>query len=125
MRSTDSKLAALQRAYNLGHQTAALNILGGTEVRVYTRTPKSKPGWQVSNYRRPYPEGTRVAVLVDAYAAGAPSFYVVPVEELEQMLEDDHMASFPHGRPRSPDSMHAVVKPEWVTDYRDAWHLAD
>lgn len=126
MRSTDSKLAALQRAYNLGHQAAALKILGGTEVRVYTRTPKSKPGWQVSDYRRPYPEGTRVAVLVDAYSAGSPSFYVVPTEELSRMLEDDIRACFPTGvRPVSPNATHAVVKPEWVTEYRDAWHLAD
>jgi hypothetical protein len=127
VRSTDSKLAALQRAYNLGHQAAALNILGGTEVRVYTRTPKSKPGWQVSDYRRPYPDGTRVAVLVDAYSADEPpKFFVVPTDELGRLLEADIRACFPTGvRPVSPHSTHAVVKPEWVTEYRDAWHLAD
>jgi hypothetical protein len=124
MRSSDARLAALQRAYDKGHPEIALAILAGS-VRVYTRTPKSRPGWQVSNYRDPYPTGTEAVVLVDAYATGNPEgFYVVPIADISKILLDLFDRTFPDGvRPVSPSSTHAVVTPESVEQYRDAWDL--
>jgi hypothetical protein len=122
MRSSDSKLAAVQRAYDRGHAAVALMILEG-QVRTYTRTPKSKPGWQVADYRNPYPSGTAAVVLVDAYATGKPDgFYIVPIADIRKIIMDDHNAAFPDGvRPVNPESTHAVVTPESVQQYRDAW----
>jgi hypothetical protein len=119
-------MAALQEAYDTGHADVALRILGGS-VRVYTRSPKSKPGWQVSDYRNPYPEGTEFVVLVDSYRTGRPEgFYVVPVEDVEQILADHFRAVFPSGvRPVSPGSTHSVVTVEQVRQYRDAWSTAE
>jgi hypothetical protein len=126
VRSSDSKLAALQEAYDAGHPEVALRILGGS-VRVYTRSPKSKPGWQVSDYRNPYPEGTEFVVLVDSYRTGRPEgFYVVPVADVEQILADQFRSVFPDGvRPVSPDATHSVVTVDSVSQYRDAWSAAE
>lgn len=103
-------------------------ILAG-KVRAYTRSPKSRPGWQVSDYRSPYPPGTAAVVLVDAYATGKPDgYYVVPITDIRKIIMDDHNAAFPDGvRPVSPEATHAVVTPESVEQYRDAWdfYLAD
>jgi hypothetical protein len=122
MRSSDSKLAALQRAYDSGHSEVALMILAG-KVRTYTRGPGSKPGWQVSDYRNPYPSGTAAVVLVDSFPTGKPEgFYVVPIADIREILMDLFDAAFPDGvRPVSPESTHAVVTPESVKRYRDAW----
>lgn len=122
MRSSDSKLTAVQRAYDAGHPEVALMILAG-KVRTYTRTPKSKPGWQVSDYRNPYPPGTAAVVLVDAYAAGKPEgYYIVPIADIRKIIMNGHDAAFPDSvRPVSPESTHAVVTPESVKRYRDAW----
>jgi hypothetical protein len=97
-------------------------ILAG-KVRTYTRTPKSKPGWQVSDYRNPYPKGTAAVVLVDAYATGKPDgYYIVPIADIRKIIMDDYNAAHPDGvRPVSPASTHAVVTPESVEQYRDAW----
>ena len=122
MRSSDSKLAAVQRAYDAGHPEVALMILAG-KVRTYTRTPKSKPGWQVADYRNPYPSGTAAVVLVDAYATGKPDgYYIVPIADIRKIIMDLHDAAFPDGvRPVNPEATHAVVAPESVEQYRDAW----
>ena len=119
-------MAAMQQAYNSGHPGVALRILDGS-VRVYTRSPKSKPGWQVSDYRNPYPEGTEFVVLVDSYRTGSPEgFYVVPVADVEQILADQFHAVFPTGvRPVSPGSTHSVVSVDSVRQYRDAWSTAE
>lgn len=119
-------MAALQEAYDAGHPKVALRILGGS-VRVYTRSPKSKPGWQVADYRNPYPEATEFVVLVDSYRTGRPEgFYVVPVADVEQILADHFRASFPSGvRPVSPGSTHSVVTVASVSHYRDAWSAAE
>ena len=122
MRSSDSKLAAVQRAYDAGHPEVALMILAGT-VRAYTRSPKSRPGWQVSDYRNPYPKGTEAVVLVDSYATGKPEgYYVVPIADICKIIMDDYNAAHPGGvRPVSPDSTHAYVTVESVEQYADAW----
>jgi len=103
-------------------------ILAG-KVRAYTRSPKSRPGWQVSDYRNPYPPGTAAVVLVDSYATGRPEgYYVVPIADIRKIIMDDHNAAFPDGvRPVSPEATHAYVTPESVEQYRDAWdfYLAD
>jgi hypothetical protein len=124
MRSADTRLAALQRAYDRGHPEIALMILDGS-VRVYTRTPKSRPGWQVSDYQHPYPDGTAAVVLVDAFATGKPDgFYIVPIGEIRQIIQDLFDAAFPDGRrPVSPESTHAVVSPESVEQYQDKWRF--
>jgi hypothetical protein len=124
MRSSDSKLAAVQRAYDQGHPEVALMILSG-KVRTYTRSPKSKPGWQVSDYRKPYPEGTEAVVLVDAYATGKPDgYYIVPIADIRRIITDGYNAAHPDGvRPVSPGATHAVVTPESVKQYRDAWEF--
>lgn len=122
MRSSDSKLAAVQSAYDAGHPEVALMILGG-KVRVYTRTPKSRPGWQVADYRNPYPKGTAAVVLVDAYATGRPDgYYIVPIADICEIIKRDYNAAHPDGwRARNPAATHAVVTPESVEQYRDAW----
>jgi hypothetical protein len=122
MTNADSKLAALQRAYDRGHPEIALMSLAGS-VRIYTRTTKSKPGWQVADYRRPYPRGTAAVVLVDSFATGKPEgFYVVPVAEIAKIIMDAFHAAFPDGvRPISPESTHAVVSPDSVRQHRDRW----
>jgi hypothetical protein len=114
----------LQQAYNCGYPEIALMILGGS-VRVYTRTSKSKPGWQVSDYRHPYPDGTAAVVLVDAFATGKPyRYYIVPIEKIEEIITGLFDAAFPGGqRPVSPQSTHAVVSPESVEKYRDRWRF--
>jgi hypothetical protein len=128
VRSSQSKLAAVQQAYDTGHPEVARMILSG-KVRTYTRTPKSKPGWQVSDYRNPYPRGTEAVVLVDAYATGKPDgYFIVPIADIRKIIMDDYNAAHPDGvRPVSPESTHAVVTPESVEQYRDAWefYLAD
>jgi hypothetical protein len=124
MRSTDSKLAALQAAYDAGHPKVALLILAKT-VRVYTRTPRSRPGWQVADWRNPYPAGAEAVVLVDAYATGRPEgYYIVPIADIRKIIEDGYKAAHPDGgRPISPGSTHAVVTVESVKQYRDRWDL--
>src|SRR5438067_277707 len=97
MRSSDSKLAAVQRAYDAGHPDVALMILAGKEL-TYTLTPKSKPGWQVSDYNDPYPGGTAAVVLVDAYATGKPDgYYIVPIAVIRQIIMDGYNAAHPDG----------------------------
>src|SRR5260221_14487122 len=105
MRSSDSKLAAVQRAYDAGHPEVALMILAG-KVRAYTRSPKSRLGWQVSDYRNPYPPGTAAVVLVDAYATGRPDGdYVVPISDIRKIIMDHYTAPPPASvRPVSPQS---------------------
>ena len=122
MRSSDSKLAAVQQAYDAGHPEVALMILAG-KVRAYTRSPKSRPGWQVSDYRNPYPSGTAAVILVDSYATGKPDgYYIVPIADIRKIIMDGHDAAFPDGvRPVSPEATHAYVPPESVEQYRDAW----
>ena len=122
MRSSDSKLAAVQRAYDAGYPEVALMILAG-KVRAYTRSPKSRPGWQVSDYRNPYPSGTAAVVLVDSYATGKPDgYYIVPIADIRKIIMELFNAAFPDGvRPVSPESTHAYVPPESVEQYRDAW----
>ncbi len=103
-------------------------ILAG-KVRAYTRSPRSRPGWQVADWRNPYPRGTAAVVLVDAYATGRPDgFYIVPIADIRDIIRDAHHAAFPDDvRPVSPEATHAVVTPESVEQYRDAWdfYLAD
>jgi hypothetical protein len=122
VRSSDSKLAAVQAAHDAGHPEVSLMILKGT-VRTYTRTPKSPAGWQVSNVFDPYPKGTAAVVLVDAYdVSRPPGFYVVPIEEIREIILARHYHYFPDGkRPVSPDATHGVVTVESVAAYRDAW----
>lgn len=83
-----------------------------------------RPGWQISNYRDPYPKGTEAVVLVDAYATGNPEgFYVVPIAHISKIILELFDKTFPDGvRPVSPSSLHAVVTPS-VEQYRDAWDL--
>jgi hypothetical protein len=124
MSLAEVKLAAMQRAYNLGHADVALMILSG-KARVYRRTPTEKPGWQVSDYTDPYPKGTLIVVLADCYATGSPeAWYVVPVADLLVILREQFEQSVPSGvRPRNPDSLHSAFKPELVAKYRDAWKV--
>src|SRR6266702_1189491 len=124
MRSADSRLAALQQAYDRGYPEIALMILGGS-VRVYTRSPKSRPGWQVSDYQHPYPDGTAAVVLVDAFATGKPyGYYIVPIDEIKKVIRRLFDKAFPDGqRPVSPEATHAVVSPESVEKYRDKWRF--
>jgi hypothetical protein len=126
MRSADTRLAALQQAYDAGHPEIALMILDGT-VRVYTRTPKSKPGWQINDYQHPYPAGTAAVVLVDAFATGKPDgFYIVPIDDIRRIITDGFDAAHPGGpasRPVSPGSLHAYVTVESVKPYRDRWRF--
>jgi len=124
MRSEDTRLAALQQAYNCGYPEIALMILGGS-VRVYTRSPKSRPGWQVSDYQHPYPDGTAAVVLVDAFATDAPyGYYIVPIDQIKKIIRRLFDEAFPDGqRPVSPGSTHAVVSPESVEEYRDKWQF--
>jgi hypothetical protein len=124
VRNADTRLAALQQAYNCGYPEIALMILGGS-VRVYTRSPRSRPGWQVSDYRHPFPDGTDAVVLVDAFATGEPyRYYIVPIKEIEEIIRGLFDAAFPDGqRPVSPGSTHAVVSPESVEKYRDRWRF--
>ena len=83
----------------------------------------------MSDYRNPYPPGTAAVVLVDAYATGQPDgYYIVPIADIREIITDDYNAAHPGGRrPVSPESTHAVVTPESVEQYRDAWdfYLAD
>jgi hypothetical protein len=124
MRSADTRLAALQQAYDSGSPEIALMILERS-VRVYTRSPKSKPGWQVSDYQHPYPTGTAAVVLVDAFATGRPyEYYIVPIDEIEKIIIHLFDEAFPDGRrPVSPEATHAVVTPESVEQYRDKWRF--
>jgi hypothetical protein len=124
MRSADTTLAALQQAYDCGYPEIALMILQRS-VRVYTRSPKSKPGWQVSNYQHPYPGGTAAVVLVDAFDTDKPyRYYIVPIDEIEEIISRTFDEAFPDGqRPLNPESTHAVVTPESVEAYRDKWQF--
>jgi hypothetical protein len=124
MRSADTRLAALQQAYDRGYPEIALMILGGS-VRVYTRSPKSRPGWQVSDYEHPYPDGTAAVVLVDAFATDKPyGYYIVPIDEIKEIIKKLYDEAHPgRQRPVSPEATHAVVSPESVKKYRDKWRF--
>jgi hypothetical protein len=125
MRSADTRLAALQQAYDCGYPEIAKRILDG-KVRVYTRSPKSRPGWQVSDYQHPYPDGTDAVVLVDAFAADKPyGYYIVPIDEIKEIIFRLYDEAHPgRRRPVSPEATHAVVSPESVEKYRDKWFYA-
>lgn len=126
MRSAETRLDALQQAYDCGYPEVARMILDGS-VRVYTRSPKSRPGWQVSNYEHPYPDGTTAVVLVDAFATGKPpyGYYIIPIDEIENIIRHSYREAHPGGyRPVSPGSTHAVVSPESIAKYRDKWSYA-
>jgi hypothetical protein len=114
----------LQQAYDRGYPEIALMILRGS-VRVYTRSPKSRPGWQVSDYQHPYPDGTAAVVLVDAFATGKPyGYYIVPIDDIKKIIRRLFDEAFPDGlRPVSPEATHAVVSPESVEKYRDKWRF--
>jgi hypothetical protein len=118
------RLAAIQRAYDLGHADVALMILSG-KANVRRRTTKEPHGWQL-NIVKPAPKAAQIVILADCYATGKPeAFYVVPVADLKVILRRRFDHYFPNGRPRTPDSEHSALEPEVVADYRDAWGGAE
>ena len=65
-------------------------------------------------------------VLVDAFTTDKKpdGFYIVPIDEIKQIIQDGFDAAFPDGvRPLSPESTHAVVSPKSVQQYRDKWRF--
>jgi hypothetical protein len=70
-----STLLALRAAHAAGRDDLALMLLNG-RCRAYSRTIKSKPGFQIGDWNQPVPDGTRVAVYVDTFGR-QPVFYVV------------------------------------------------
>jgi hypothetical protein len=119
-RTADSQIAAMRAALSAGHPEIVFMILDGT-ARVYTRTPRSKCGWQISDWDRPYPEGTAAVILRDVYD-GPEVFYVLPIKAIKTIIRKDGpgvgLARDP--RPVTPESRHMYIRPERVASYR-AW----
>ena len=116
-RHSDVVLAVLRAAHADGLDKLVGMILHGT-ARVYTRTPKSRPGWQVADWDRPVPEGTRTVVLVDAYET--PATLGLPAEG----LPGHHRRKDRPPRPHSPESRHTVVTRSDVSERMGHWREA-
>lgn len=119
VRSSDSQLTVMREAVAQGHPEIALMILNGS-VRVYTRSPKSRPGWQIGDWDRPFPEGTAGVVFLDTYS-GTPKFFITTADEARKLVADKH----PPGRvrPVNEDSRHCYIPPDQVAEYQDAWEF--
>jgi hypothetical protein len=115
VRSADSKLAAMREANSQGHADVALMILTGA-VRVYTRSPKSRPGWQIADWDRPFPADTAGIVFLDTYD-GEPRFYITTISEAQNIVG----AQVHSGRPENPESRHCYIPPELLADYENQW----
>lgn len=114
MRHADAQILAMKAAREHGQDELALMILDGT-ARVYTRTSKSRPGWQVADWDRPVPEGTEIVILVDAFD-GPPAFSLMPAEQYRALV-----AGKKHPRPRSPEARHCIITPDEAAQWLDAW----
>ena len=120
-RTADSQVAAMRAAVAAGHPEIVFMILGGT-ARVYTRTPRSRCGWQISDWDKPYPEETAAVILRDVYE-GPEVFYVLPIKAIKAIIyEDGPGGRVSQGIPRpvTPESRHMYIRPERVAGYR-AW----
>lgn len=122
MRHADAVILAMKAARANNQDQLALEILDGTAVRVYTRTSKSRPGWQFHwNRPGPVPEGTEIVILMDAYDTNAaPKFSLVPVKQFR-----DIVAPKRHTRPLSPDSDHCYVTPDDAEEWLNYWAIRD
>ena len=108
-------LLAMKAAHGAGRDDLALGMLNGW-VRTYTRSARSKPGWQISDWDAPVPAGTGLAVYVDTTGT-EPAFYVIPVGQLKEMMRGKQ-----HGpRPVTPDSHHCVLTVDDLEPYQDGW----
>jgi hypothetical protein len=118
VRSSDSQLTAMRQAAAQGHAEIALMILNGS-VRVYTRSPKSRRGWQINDWDKPFPEGTAGVVFLDTYS-GSPKFFATSISEARQLVADQQ-AKVQMPRPVTEGSRHCYITPDQVADYQDAW----
>jgi len=119
VRSSDSQLTVMREAAREGHAEVAMMILTGA-VRVYTRSPRSRPGWQISNWERPFPDGTAGVVYLDTYD-GTPRFFILTARKardvIAALVEPDRV------RPENPESRHCYIRRELLTDFEGKWEF--
>jgi hypothetical protein len=120
VRSSDSQLTVMREAATQGHAEIALMILNGS-VRVYTRSPKSRYGWQIKDWDKPFPEGTAGVVFLDTYS-GTPKFFVTAITEARKLVADQQ-GDAESPRPVTPSSRHCYITPDQVADYQNAWEF--
>ena len=120
VRSSDSQLTVMREAVAQGHAEIALMILNGS-VRVYTRSPKSRYGWQINDWDRPFPEGTAGVVFLDTYSR-TPKFFVTAISDARKLVAD-HQGDAQSRRPVNPSSRHCCITPDQVAEYQNAWEF--
>ena len=120
MRHSDALILAMKAAHAHGQDDLALMVLDGT-ARVYTRTSKSRPGWQVADWDRPVPDGTEVVILLDVYDPKTPpKFSLVPVAAYRELIDSKR-----HPRAQNEESRHCYVTPEDAKDWANDWTILD
>jgi hypothetical protein len=119
-RSSDSRLTVMREAATQGHAEIALMILNGS-VRVYTRSPKSRPGWQITDWDKPFPKETAGVVFLDTYS-GPPKFFVTAISEARKLVADQKRDA-PSPRPVTAGARHTCITPEQVAEYQNAWEF--
>jgi hypothetical protein len=111
-----TQLLAMKAAHDAGRDDLTLGMLDGW-VRAYTRSSRSKPGWQISDWDSPVPAATSLAVYVDTTGT-EPAFYVIPARALNEIMCGKRR---PGPRPVTPDSRHCVLTVDDLAPYRDGW----
>jgi hypothetical protein len=129
-RSSDTKLAVMREAVRQGHPEVALTLLSATPtVRAYVRSPSSRPGWQINDWDRPFPDPqrTKTIILVDMFD-GPPEFYVIPADKYTRIVRKasgmDKNGKLSRSRPVNQESRHCCLLPRDVTKYLGRWDLA-
>lgn len=120
MRHSDAQNLTMKAAHEHGQDELARMILDGT-ARVYTRTSKSRPGWQVSDWDRPVPDGTEIVVLLDVYDPSIPpKFSLIPADVYANLISTKR-----HPRARNPESRHCYVTPDDAKEWLNFWTIRD
>jgi len=81
--------------------------------------------WQIENFET-YLAGTIGAVVLVDVTGERPGFFVVPGDELRNLVRqrhDEFLTRVGGTRPRNPDSKHARIDPSDVQRWKDRWEL--
>jgi hypothetical protein len=116
-----STMLAMKAAHDAGRDDLALMLLSG-RCRAYSRTIKSKPGFQIGDWNQPVPDKTMIAVYVDTFGR-QPMFYVIPVPALKKIIRKVRRSGN-SPRPVTPKSRHCYLTRADLAAFEDAWAAA-
>ena len=114
-----AKFDAMTAAHKAGHPEVVLMILNG---QIGVRSRRSGE-WPIRDYQREVPSGTVAVVYVD-YTDRKPEYYIMPADELREILNEHYHAHLDaHGgqRPRSPESGNVGLRLGEIQHRHDAW----